>query len=93
MFTVTYTDGTTAEAESPRLSDLVAMEHHFQISANLLQGPEARFEWTAFLIWHRLNAGLNGQGETFEAWLDRVQDFTSPEVAEPDPTNPQEPAE
>lgn len=93
MFTVTYTDGTTAEAESPRLSDLVAMEHQFGISANLLQGTDARFEWTAFLIWHRLNAGLNGQGETFETWLDRVENFTSPEEATPDPTSPEEPSE
>jgi hypothetical protein len=91
MFIVKYSDGTQENVGDPVLSDMVAMERQFGISAASLQGPEARYEWTAYLIWHRLNAKLNGQGVDFQTWLDRVETFEVEET--PDPTNPESPPE
>jgi hypothetical protein len=92
MFVVTYSDGSSARTDDPKLPDMVAMERHFGISAAVLGTPEARYEWTAYLVWHRLTAKLNGAGEPFEAWLDRVEDFAVEEEAA-DPTSPESPPE
>jgi hypothetical protein len=84
---VTFTDGTTTTCLlKPLLADLVAVERHFGISAAALNTPDARTEWTLFLIWRIL--GRSGETRQFEEWLESVETIDALEGAQaPDPTN------
>lgn len=99
-------DGTkqTATGEMAPLRDRIAFEHHFGLSAIILRDLDGdhpdpnvlREEWVAFLVYRMLRtADQIPAGQTFEAWLETIQDeleVTALDVGL-DPTNDPAPGE
>ena len=87
--TVVLTDGRKfpIDVSNPRPSDLVAVERQFHISADDMDGPDRRTEWTLYVIWRMCSRQDEGiKSLAFDEFVDLVDDLVREDDEEANPT-------
>jgi hypothetical protein len=85
---MSVTIGDTVQELTIKLPDLIAFERKFNVSWETVQ-EQPKLEMVVFLAWNAARrAGVTS--ETFDAWLDKVEDFSPIEevpLVEPAPSS------